>query len=138
MYVRWRLRVMGSCQVSKTFSQKFQMSAKIWQKHVAFHAHLCFIREIRWLVIRWLPLVRRMFWVTWQKACEHIPSHCVAQFLLHTSSQSSIFGFRFYYNMIWIKVFYNISFPKDRYEVITADKNNVGTCNDVMQNYLTT
>ena len=37
---------------------------------------------------------RRMFWVTWQNAREHIPSHCVAQFFLRASSQSSIFGFR--------------------------------------------
>lgn len=39
----------------------------------------------------------RMFWATWQNACEHILSCCVTQFFLHASSessQSSIFGFR--------------------------------------------
>ena len=35
---------------------------------------------------------RRMFWVTWQNAREHIPSSCVAQFFLCASSQSSIFA----------------------------------------------
>ena len=30
-------------------------------------------------------------------------------------------------------MFYNISFPKDRCEVITTDENDVATSNDVMQ-----
>ena len=46
---------------------------------------------------------RRMFWVTWQNAREHIPSRCVAQFFLRASSQSSIFSFRCACNMIRIK-----------------------------------
>ena len=37
---------------------------------------------------------RRLFWVTWQNAREHLPLRCVAQFFLRASSQSSIFGFR--------------------------------------------
>ena len=64
---------------------------------------------------------------------KYIPSRCVAQFFLRASSQSSIFGFRCWYNMIWIKVFYNNCFPKDRCEVIKTNENNVATCNDLMQ-----
>ena len=30
-------------------------------------------------------------------------------------------------------MFYNISFPKDRCEVITTDENDVSTCNDLVQ-----
>jgi len=35
--------------------------------------------------------------------------------------------------MIQIKVFYNISVPKDQCEVITTDENEVATCDDLMQ-----
>ena len=35
--------------------------------------------------------------------------------------------------MIQIKVFPNISFPKDRCEVITMDENVLATCADLMQ-----
>ena len=35
--------------------------------------------------------------------------------------------------MIQLKVFYNISFPGDRCELITADENEVPTFDDLMQ-----
>jgi len=35
--------------------------------------------------------------------------------------------------MIQIKVFYDISFPEDRCEVITTDENEVVACDDLMQ-----
>lgn len=59
--------------------------------------------------------------------------HCVAQLFPHPSSQVSIFDFCGLYNIIQIKVFYNISFPKDRCEVIMTDENDVATCNDLTQ-----
>ena len=35
--------------------------------------------------------------------------------------------------MIQLKVFYNISFPEDRCDLITPDENEVSTFNDLMQ-----
>ena len=35
--------------------------------------------------------------------------------------------------MIQLKVFYNISFPEDRCELITADENEVSTFDDLMR-----
>ena len=70
------------------------------------------------------------------KGHEHIPLctvYSVAQLFPHPSSQVSIFDFCGLYNIIQIKVFYNISFPKDRCEVITTDENDVATCNDLTQ-----
>ena len=82
-----------------------------------------------------------MFWVTWLEAVKwkvkrkwgHSFVCCVAQFFPQASSQVSIFDFCCLYNMIQIKVFYNISFLKDRCEVITTNENDVVTCNDLMQ-----
>ena len=35
--------------------------------------------------------------------------------------------------MIQLKVFYNISFPEDRCELVTADENKVSTFDDLMR-----
>ena len=35
--------------------------------------------------------------------------------------------------MIQLKVFYNISFPEDRRELVTADENKVSTFDDLMR-----
>ena len=74
-----------------------------------------------------LPLARKenvLGHHAWRNACEHIPARYVAQFFLRSSSQLSIFGFH---------GFYNISFPKDRCEVIMTDENDVVTCDNLMQ-----
>ena len=82
-----------------------------------------------------------MFWVTWLEAVKwkvkwkwaHSFVRCVAQFFPQASSQVSIFDFCCLYNMIQIKVFYNISFLKDRCEAITTNEHDVVTCNDLIQ-----
>ena len=64
-------------------------------------------------------------------ARDNIPSHFLLPLWL--SIVVYLLSFSIKYNMIQLKVFYNISFPEDRCELITVDENEMSTFDDLMR-----
>ena len=64
-------------------------------------------------------------------ARDNIPSHFLLALWLSIVAYPLSFSIK--YNMIQLKVFYNISFPGDRCELITGDENEVSTFDDLMR-----
>ena len=64
-------------------------------------------------------------------ARDNIPSHFLLALWL--SVVVYLLSFSIKYNMIQLKVFYNISFPEERCELITVDENEMSTFNDLMR-----
>ena len=64
-------------------------------------------------------------------ARDNIPSHFLLALWLSIVVYPLSFSIK--YNMIQLKVFYNISFPEDRCELITVDENEMSTFDDLMQ-----
>lgn len=69
-------------------------------------------------------------------AREHIPSRGLSfshALFLMISGRSSALIVTYWCNMIQLKVFYNISSPEDRCEVITTEENQLSNYDDLMQ-----